>query len=171
MEIPKAYAQEYARRGFTTLGNRVIVNGVGGNRISWNLRNKEIRTVKLNSELRSKTIRRYSLDLDLDRAIDRSESEDSMLQMTRGSDKSLTNIINRDSAEIYLQMLAAKNDSLDPPSLLFIQKIPINETPLFKSTRVKNWSILGRDYETSIANSERLSNRKPQSKKRKKAKK
>ena len=167
MEIPKAYAQEYARRGFTTLGNRVIVNGVGGNRISWNLRNKEIRTVKLNAELGSKTIRRYSLDLDLDRAINRAESEDSMLQMTRGSDKSLTNIINRDSAEIYLQMLAAKTDSLDPPSLLFIQKIPINETPLFRSSRVKNWSILGRDYESGIANAEQ----KKKPKKRKKAKK
>lgn len=99
--VPKAELAEFSKRGFKTFKGRVIVNNPNTTRLIYSNKYKAITAI---ADTENSTIRNiYTLDLDLDRFMATSKSNDTYIAMSNGGQGSVGKILSNEDAEKYAE--------------------------------------------------------------------
>jgi hypothetical protein len=144
--VPKEARDEFKKRGFKVVGERVLINMSGATRVTYSNKYKAITAVAPNGQIMR--VNRYSLDLDMERFFATTEYNDSYIAMSNGGEGSIGKIVRQSDAENYRDQLVSRFEKypdagFKPPVIVetFRQQPDRYKTAKRKYLVPKSWKI------------------------------
>lgn len=145
VKVPKIEREEFAKRGFKVVGDRVLINDLDATRVSYSNKYKVITAYADHTDFIKRN--RYSLDLDIESFMSQADANDNYTRLAAGGSGSIDKVIDREEINNYLsdfyERTRADPDTYKVPVLTeSIRKLrnDFNENPP-RYKVPKNWQL------------------------------